>query len=207
MKRQSIRKTLLFLSFLFFPVTIYYLSPVISLSGAYYGVISGSLIVFIVLFVISMFTGRGFCAWVCPAGGLQECFSMANGNRPFQIGWKNWIKYVIWVPWFSSIIVLLFLAGGKTQTHFFYQLSTGISILEDFDLIIYFSMPLVMVILAIVFGKRLSTYGKPNEMKIVTCYESAKCEQIIYKFNKNQLIVQIEPDGKTVQYLDLRKTK
>ncbi|PFO09344.1 hypothetical protein COJ85_01695 [Bacillus sp. AFS076308] len=56
-------------------------------------------------------------------------------------------------------------------------------------------------------SKILKLYGNPNEVKIVSCYESAKCEQMIYKFNKNQLIVQIEPDGKTVQYLDLRKAK
>lgn len=55
--------------------------------------------------------------------------------------------------------------------------------------------------------KILHAYGNPNEIKIVSCYESATCEQIIYQFNKNQLIVQIDRDGKTVQYLDLQKTK
>jgi LysM repeat protein len=54
--------------------------------------------------------------------------------------------------------------------------------------------------------KILHAYGNPNEVNIVSCYESATCEQIIYRFNKNQLIVQIDRDGKTVQYLDLRKT-
>ncbi|MCM3728985.1 SPOR domain-containing protein [Neobacillus cucumis] len=53
----------------------------------------------------------------------------------------------------------------------------------------------------------LKLYGNPNEVKMVTCYESAKCEQIIYKFNNDKLIVQIDRDGKTVQYLDLRKSK
>lgn len=56
-------------------------------------------------------------------------------------------------------------------------------------------------------NKILNAYRNPNEIKIVSCYESATCEQIIYQFNKNQLIVQIDRDGKTVQYLDLRKTK
>ncbi|WP_045520594.1 LysM peptidoglycan-binding domain-containing protein [Neobacillus niacini] len=55
-------------------------------------------------------------------------------------------------------------------------------------------------------NKILNAYGNPNEVKIVSCYESGTCEQIIYRFNKNQLIVQIDRDGKTVQYLDLRKT-
>lgn len=56
-------------------------------------------------------------------------------------------------------------------------------------------------------NKILNQYGNPNEVNIVSCYESATCEQIVYKFNKNELIVQIDRDGKTVQYLDLRKTK
>lgn len=56
-------------------------------------------------------------------------------------------------------------------------------------------------------NKILNAYGNPNEVKIVSCYESATCEQIIYQFNKNQLIIQIDRDGKSVQYLDLRKTK
>ncbi|SDN63510.1 SPOR domain-containing protein [Bacillus sp. OK048] len=56
-------------------------------------------------------------------------------------------------------------------------------------------------------NKILNVYGNPNEVKIVSCYESATCEQIIYSFNKNQLTVQIDRNGKTVQYLDLRKTK
>lgn len=55
--------------------------------------------------------------------------------------------------------------------------------------------------------KILKAYGNPNEINIVSCYESANCEQIIYQFNKSQLIIQIDRDGKTVQYLDLRKAK
>ncbi|WP_462411506.1 LysM peptidoglycan-binding domain-containing protein [Neobacillus sp. Marseille-QA0830] len=56
-------------------------------------------------------------------------------------------------------------------------------------------------------NRLLHTYGNPNEVNIVSCYESASCEQIVYQFNKAQLIVQIDRDGKTVQYLDLRKAK
>ncbi|RSD28672.1 LysM peptidoglycan-binding domain-containing protein [Mesobacillus subterraneus] len=49
----------------------------------------------------------------------------------------------------------------------------------------------------------LNVYGYPNEVKSVSCYESAKCEQYIYSFNKQKLIVQFDRDLKTVQYLDL----
>ncbi|OLS40447.1 LysM peptidoglycan-binding domain-containing protein [Bacillus sp. MRMR6] len=53
----------------------------------------------------------------------------------------------------------------------------------------------------------LDVYGYPNDVKIVSCYESAKCEQLIYLFNQNQLTVQIDRDGKSVQYLDLKRAE
>ncbi|WP_102262517.1 LysM peptidoglycan-binding domain-containing protein [Mesobacillus jeotgali] len=51
----------------------------------------------------------------------------------------------------------------------------------------------------------IDVYGYPNEVKNVSCYESATCGQFIYQFNKNQLIIQFDRDGKTVQYYDLSK--
>jgi len=52
-------------------------------------------------------------------------------------------------------------------------------------------------------NKVLEVYGNPNEIKIVSCYETATCEQLIYQFNGKKLMIQIDRDGKTVQYLDL----
>lgn len=51
----------------------------------------------------------------------------------------------------------------------------------------------------------IKAYGYPNKVKKVSCYESANCEQFIYQFNKNMLIIQFDRDGKTVQYFDLSK--
>ena len=51
----------------------------------------------------------------------------------------------------------------------------------------------------------INVYGYPNNVKDVSCYESATCGQFIYQFNKNELIIQFDRDGKTVQYFDLRR--
>ena len=51
----------------------------------------------------------------------------------------------------------------------------------------------------------IDVYGYPNEVKNVSCYESATCGQFIYQFNMNKLIIQFDRDGKTVQYYDLSK--
>jgi ferredoxin-type protein NapH len=85
---------------------------------------------------------------------VQESFSLASGNKRFHLGAKNWIKYAIWIPWFSSIVVLFLLAAGEKQFLFFYQLSSGISILEDLALVVYFSLTLLIIVLSLAFGKR-----------------------------------------------------
>lgn len=51
----------------------------------------------------------------------------------------------------------------------------------------------------------INAYGYPNEVKNVSCYESANCQQFIYQFNKNELIIQFDRDGMTVQYFDLKR--
>jgi polyferredoxin len=72
MKRQSIRKALVVISFLLFPITIYYLSPILIIQGLAEGIIAGSFIFFALLFAVSLFLGRAHCGWVCPAGGLKK---------------------------------------------------------------------------------------------------------------------------------------
>lgn len=70
-RRQRVRKALLFVSFLLFPVTLYYFSPALILQGASEGVINGSFIVFGLMFLSALSVGRLWCGWACPAGALQ----------------------------------------------------------------------------------------------------------------------------------------
>lgn len=48
-------------------------------------------------------------------------------------------------------------------------------------------------------------FDHPNKVESVSCYETAVCEKMIYQLNGHQLTVQIDRDGKTVQYLELTK--
>ncbi len=88
MKRQKIRKLLLILSLLLFPVTLYYFSPALIFEAGMKGIINGSFLVFAAMFVLSVPFGRIFCAYLCPAGGLQECVFAVNDKFPKQ-GWRN----------------------------------------------------------------------------------------------------------------------
>ncbi|HNY35542.1 MAG TPA: 4Fe-4S binding protein, partial [Methanothrix soehngenii] len=74
LSRQWIRKTLIILSFVLLPATFVYISCPVIIQGATEGIATGGLILFIILFASSLFVGRLWCGWLCPAGGLQEIY-------------------------------------------------------------------------------------------------------------------------------------
>jgi ferredoxin-type protein NapH len=123
--RQRIRKALLLVSLLLFPITLYYFSPAIILNGAAEGVVNASLIVFVSMFVGSLLVGRLWCGWACPAGGLQEIASAANNRRTSPR--INWIKWAIWIPWIGLIAFLAIRGGGYRRIDPFYNLEGGVT--------------------------------------------------------------------------------
>ncbi len=168
-KRQIIRRALVLISFLLFPITIYYFSPYLIIMGASEGIASGSFIMFSSMLVLSLFLGRLFCGWACPAGGLQECASMINSKNA-KGGKANWIKYFIWVPWIAGIILAIVFAGGLHRIDVLYQTKSGvlylgpnsqitypkygISVSEPQSYVIYLGIILLIVVLAFATGKR-----------------------------------------------------
>lgn len=152
-KRQKTRSIILLISFLLFPITIYYFSPVLIIQGASQGVAVGSLIMFGLMLISSLFLGRGFCGWVCPAGGLQEGCTLAVDKKSAG-GKLNLIKYFIWVPWILTIISFAILAGGFSSIDFFYQIKGGISVSDKFGYIIYYFFVGLIVLLALTAGRR-----------------------------------------------------
>jgi len=152
-KRQKIRNALIIISFFFFPITIYYLSPVLIIMGGAEGIITGSFIMFSLLFLSALLLGRAFCGWVCPAAGLQEiCFLARNKNA--KTGKSDWIKYFIWVPWMGGIIFAFIKAGGFSKVDPYYQTVHGISISEPAGYIVYYFFVGLITILALTAGKR-----------------------------------------------------
>ncbi|MBK7452191.1 MAG: hypothetical protein IPJ46_00285 [Anaerolineales bacterium] len=53
--RQRIRKALVFLAFLSFPITMNFFSPYVIIDGAMNGIINGSLVMFGLMFLSSLF--------------------------------------------------------------------------------------------------------------------------------------------------------
>lgn len=83
LNRQNIRKLILIISLLLFPITIWYMSPYLIIQGAMEGIVSGSFIVFACMLLGSIFFGRIFCGWLCPMGGMQECLFSVNEKVKF----------------------------------------------------------------------------------------------------------------------------
>jgi len=152
--RQRIRKALMILSFVLMPVTFAYISCPIVVEGAKKGIITGGLMVFILLFISSLFLGRLWCGWLCPAGGLQEIYFNIN-NRSNNITKLNWFKYfvflaIIFIPLISAIRS----SGGLTTIDPFYFTDHGISIAGQGAYLIFFTQIAFITIFAILGGRR-----------------------------------------------------
>ena len=151
--RQKIRRVLVIGSFVLLPITLYYLSPVLSLSAAASGIVSGSVIVFGGQFIASLLVGRLFCGWACPAGGVQEIVSFFR-RRPVNRRRIGWIKYVIWAPWMIGLVFFILQNGGVKAFDFFYQTNRGISVTDMSGLIAYVSVGVLFFVLSVTVGKR-----------------------------------------------------
>ncbi len=153
MKRQSLRKMFLIVSLLLFPITLYYFSPALIINAGMNGIINGSFIVFVLMFLLAVPFGRLFCAYLCPAGGLQECAFSVNERQPKQ-GWRNYIKYIIWVIWLSLVIFCYFQKGEIVKVDFLFETEHGISVCSIQSYIIYYGIVCLIIIPSVISGKR-----------------------------------------------------
>ncbi|HTY74633.1 MAG TPA: 4Fe-4S binding protein [Candidatus Nanoarchaeia archaeon] len=153
MKRQQTREIIAILMFILFPVIYYYFSPYLIIMGASEGIVTGSLLVFAGLFFSSLFAGRVFCGWICPAGATQELCAMVR-KKGFKNGKKNLIKYAIWAPWISIIALMFFEAGGIKAVDPLYQTYYGISISDIYSVVIFVAIAGLVAGFALAAGKR-----------------------------------------------------
>ena len=153
MNRNKIRNVMILIMFALFPLIYYYFSPYLVIMGAAEGIVAGSLIVFGLLFVASLFLGRAFCGWICPAGAMQELCAKAR-NKNFKNGKRNWIKYGIWLPWISIIAVLFIQAGSILAIDPLYQTYFGISITGVESAVIFLVIAGLIAGIALAAGKR-----------------------------------------------------
>lgn len=151
--RQRWRRALIITSFLFFPVTLNYFSPVLILQGAIRGAFTASAVVFGLLFVSGLFFGRGFCAWVCPGAGFQEPLMAVNPGEVASPATDK-VKWILWAPWMTAILTCYALAGSSLRFQPLYMMPSGISVAQPMMYIPYFTVLALIVWLALALGKR-----------------------------------------------------
>jgi polyferredoxin len=151
--KQKIRNFILLISLLLFPVTLNYLSPYVSIDGAMNGIISGSLLLFSILFIFSIFFGRAWCGWLCPMGGLAE-FTTKINSKNVNIKKLRIIRYSIFSIWFSVIIIMFILSGGIKEINPLHLTENVISVDAPMRYIIYYSVLILFLVSNILIGKR-----------------------------------------------------
>jgi polyferredoxin len=157
MNRQKTRFSLAIVMTILFPVTYYYLSPYLIIKAASEGVIAGDLIVFAGLFLSSMLLGRAWCGWLCPGGATQELCSKVN-HKGFNGKKRNLIKYFIWAPWVSIIVVMFIQAGQVKAVDLLYQTYYGLSIYDLQSVIMFAVIGGAIAIFALAAGKRAACH-------------------------------------------------
>lgn len=152
-KRQRVRIGILLASFALFPVTIFYFSPYLIVWGAFQGVVAGSAIAFTLQLVSAIFLRRACCGWICPTGGFQELGAQAVA-KPSKLGNRNFIKWVIWVPWVASIIAGFIVAGGVSYVDPIFHIDGGISVSSPGAMAIYLIIIALFFIPNLFLGRR-----------------------------------------------------
>ncbi len=151
--RQKIRRTVTLIFFLLFPVTLNYFSPYVSIDGAMNGVISGSVIVFALMFLTGIFFGRAWCAWICPMSCLSD-ICMTINDRNVNVKRLKIIRYSIFAVWFGILIAMFVLAGGIRGFDPLRMTSGGISVDMPMKYMIYYLVLALYVIVSLAVGRR-----------------------------------------------------
>jgi ferredoxin-type protein NapH len=152
MNRQKKRLVIAVVMAALFPLVFYYFSPYLVIMGATEGIIAGDVLVFAGLFLTSLFVGRAWCGWACPAGAVQQFCSKANGKN-YNGKKRNVVKYLIWVPWLSIIAVMFVQAGGVKMVDPLYQTYYGISISNFQSAIMFIVILAAFSVFALTAGK------------------------------------------------------
>lgn len=198
-KRQRVRKFIIVISALCFPLTMLYFSPGMVFRGARLGILSGSYITFGFLFLSAIFLGRTWCGWGCPVAGFCESAQVVD-DSPYRHNRAKWIKYGIWIVWIIAIaLVATFIGGGFSSIDPFLGTNMGVSI-HNVSLIAAYYLVILIVFASIwllgrrgfchtfcwmapfmVLGRKLSNAMKTPALRLVatssTCLECGSCEQ------------------------------
>ncbi len=150
-KRQSIRKGLLAVMLVLFQYRLFHLffSPVLIVVAASQGIVNGSLLIYALLFLSSLYFGRAWCGWLCPGAAINEACSLVVRKR-CSGGRADKIKYVSSALLAGLVGFMAIRAGGFHAVDPFFAVDRR-SLLQDIFLLI--GGVAIIVPLAFFFGR------------------------------------------------------
>lgn len=151
--RQKTRRIIAYTSLLLFPLFLNYMSPYVSLDGAFRGIIAGSVLLFAAQFVSGIFFGRLWCGWLCPMSGLSELSGTIN-NKNVPVKALRIIRYSVFTIWFGILVTGFVVAGGVTGIDPFYLTDRFVSVDEPVKYFIYYIVLTIFFVLTVAIGKR-----------------------------------------------------
>ena len=152
-RRQRIRRTLLWVMFLSFPIVQMYLSPATLFFGAKSGILTGSVIVFGIFFLSALFFGRAYCGWLCPVAGFQEACADIS-NKPVPTLKFDFIKYLVWGAVIVLFAVFAIKGGGIKTVDPFFSTTRGISMDKPGKLFVYYRVLVPIFLMSVFIGRR-----------------------------------------------------
>lgn len=151
--RQKVRRILIYISLFLFPVTLNYLSPYISQNAAFEGIIAGSVVFFMLLFLSGLFFGRAWCAWGCPVASIGEIGATIN-DKPVHRRRLAILRYSIFGVWLVLLILGFVLAGGVKGIKPLYMTESVVSVDAPDRFIIYYFVLALVFVLTVAIGRR-----------------------------------------------------
>jgi polyferredoxin len=157
-KMKNLRKFALFIMFILLPVTLNYFSPYLIIDGLINKVASGAFLVWLVMFISSLFLGRAFCSYVCPYGGLQMTTDLVLQKPLKQLPWLRKIRYCLGFIWLGAILAGFISSIGSIKFDFFYLTESFVSVDNMAKLVFYYVIISLLSLMPIFLGKRATCH-------------------------------------------------
>ncbi|HEX3001029.1 MAG TPA: 4Fe-4S binding protein [Methanoregula sp.] len=114
---------------------------------------AGGLVIFALLFISSLVLGRLWCGWLCPSGGIQEITRFLH-DRLLRTRKLNWLKYLVFLGIFGSLVFAIWSSGGLKTIDMFYRTEYGIAILAAGGVAAFLGPVIITLIFTFIFGRR-----------------------------------------------------
>ena len=152
MKRQTLRKLILLLSFSAFPITVVYLAPAPPIMSLKAGVVNLSVVVLSSIFLSGFIFRRAFCGWLCPGAGCQLVSKSLN-DKPIERKMTNWFRIIIVGVW-AIMMVATFFLEGVSQVDLGHPGAGRFATSEIRYFLPYIPVVIFMFIFVLLFGRR-----------------------------------------------------